>query len=392
MATFSEKKDKKPKNLDLLMIGKTGNGKSALGNMILGRKAFISKCSTASVTTNIQYEVSEVNGRIIKIVDGPGVGDTRMNTEAATKLVMDKMTVAISANPQGFHAFLLVVKFGGRFTEEDKDTIVFLKKIFGETFLKDYCILVLTCGDNFQKESEESGITFEEWCDEQGGIFKELLEECCWRVVLFDNKTGSETVKRTQLKSLFKMVDRLTFHGHRYKDENFNKALAARERLMIESKKPMIREETMTETSLIIQSLQRVQQIDEPKKALIDLNLLENRIQLLYDSIVFQDNGTGALHDLVQTVQSLRTTIENEITMAQRIAIEKEKFTNELVKNHQEFEAERRKWETDKKANQRKVNELEDMYREAKAKNDEGFFTKVSNAITWPFRSLFDWD
>ncbi|KAI8761461.1 GTPase IMAP family member 6 [Biomphalaria glabrata] len=315
-----------------------------------------------------------------------------MNTEQSTKLVMEKMTYAISANPAGFHAFLLVVKFGGRFTEEDTDTIDFLKKIFGESFVKDYCILVLTCGDIFQKESEETGQTFDEWCNMQTGIFRELLQECSWRVVLFDNKTHNKEIKKSQIKSLFKMVDRLSFHGHRYTDENFKKAQSARERLMIESKKPMIRQETMTETSLIMQKMHNVLLIEEPKKCLQQLKDLLERTTLVYDNLKSQDKGTGALHDLVKTVESLKTTIQNEISIAKRLAILQEKYTQEKCIAQQELEAERNKWEKERRENRNQVNHLEKKYQEAKAKNDEGFFSTIVNLVSWPLKRLFGWD
>ncbi|KAH9524067.1 hypothetical protein Btru_048040 [Bulinus truncatus] len=67
--------------IDLLLIGKTGFGKSALGNSILGRNAFESKPSTRSVTKHVTYELSEYNGKVIKVVDGPGVCDTDMSDD-----------------------------------------------------------------------------------------------------------------------------------------------------------------------------------------------------------------------------------------------------------------------------------------------------------------------
>ncbi|KAK0046789.1 protein AIG1 [Biomphalaria pfeifferi] len=106
--------------IDLLLIGKTGNGKSALGNLILDYEACVSEPSATSVTKEVCDDVNEINGRIIKVMDSPGVEDTDWENDEATNSVVNALCQAIVINPQGYHAFLLVVKFGGRFTKEDK--------------------------------------------------------------------------------------------------------------------------------------------------------------------------------------------------------------------------------------------------------------------------------
>ncbi|RUS79250.1 hypothetical protein EGW08_012980 [Elysia chlorotica] len=302
-----------PTDLDLLLIGKTGNGKSALGNAILKRKAFVSKSSTQSVTTQISYEVSEYKGKIIKVVDGPGVGDTRLNTHGSAKLVVSAMEQAIAANTRGYHAFLLVVRFGGRFGEEDQDVIRFLKDIFGQDFVRHFCILVMTCGDNFELDSEETGQTFSQWCSAQTGVFQELLGECNNRIVLFDNYTRDNAKRDAQIDNLLSVVSSLQAQGLRYTDRNFELAQTARHRAVVESNKPVIKEWLLQETSLILQRLGAADQTYNGQHAISSLQGLLPRCDALIEALVAQDRGTGALHDLRSSVVNVRSAVQESL-------------------------------------------------------------------------------
>ncbi|GFS14405.1 immune-associated nucleotide-binding protein 10 [Elysia marginata] len=233
------------------------------------------------------------------------------------------MEQAMMANPRGYHAFLLTVRFGCRFTAEDKDVIRFLKHIFGHDFVRRFCILVMTCGDNFERESEETGQTFSQWCAEQTDVFQELLKECNNRVVLFDNVTRDEAKRNAQIDRLLAVVNGLQAQGHRYTDRNFELAQAARQRAVVESRKPVIQDYLLQETSLILQKLVEVRDNLHGQDPISFLQSLLQRCDRLKVDLLREDNGTGALGELRRRLAGVRNEVQGALSIHLALAEER---------------------------------------------------------------------
>uniref|UniRef100_A0A3Q1ESM5 AIG1-type G domain-containing protein n=1 Tax=Acanthochromis polyacanthus TaxID=80966 RepID=A0A3Q1ESM5_9TELE len=113
-------------DLRLVLVGRTGSGKSTCGYMILGRDAFsIGGAAASSSSGNAQYclQTEEVSRWKVTIVDTPGFSET---PEVKTEI---RRCVDMLA--PGPHAFLLVIKVRPQMNDE-QDTVRQMVEIFGE--------------------------------------------------------------------------------------------------------------------------------------------------------------------------------------------------------------------------------------------------------------------
>ncbi|ESO91214.1 hypothetical protein LOTGIDRAFT_68575, partial [Lottia gigantea] len=132
----------------VLLLGKTGSGKSSVGNQLIGSKVFKVSRNYGTQQSQLESRTLEDGGELV-IVDTPGYCNIRL-TEEETQKEIDRGMELLAPGP---HCVIFVFSLSERVTGDDIKRIENFQRVF-DMYLNKHALVVFTGMDGFEDEGQ----------------------------------------------------------------------------------------------------------------------------------------------------------------------------------------------------------------------------------------------
>ncbi|XP_017556023.2 golgin subfamily A member 6-like protein 22 isoform X1 [Pygocentrus nattereri] len=314
--------------LRLVLLGRTGCGKRAAGNIILGREER-SQAGPSTVRQQSESRQGEVTGRQVTVVDTldwfcPGLSLEELRQDVG-------LCVRLSA--PGPHAFLLVIPVK-QSTGEERGMLEKIDEIFGERCWRNTMIL-FTITDGVQEKNIEEFI--------QSGTqeVQRLVEKCGNRfhcLIIKESGDGSQTSEL--LEKIEKMVE-----GNREKFYSSETYLETESQIR-EMEKRIVRER---------EEMRERQERETREK-------LERHVQEI--TMKYQESTAGFQTQITQheeRIAKLEKLLEEERDEKRKVELERKLEREIQQRNKVQLELERLREETEKERKEMEERHIQEM-------------------------------